>query len=200
MKIQLFLFLIVLFFSPSLFAAINIGDKANDFSLIDSKGKTVSLSEFKGKNVVLEWTNHECPFVKKHYKSNNMQDLQKKYTQQDVVWLSIVSSAEGKQGHVSAQQANKIIEKNKASPTHLLFDTTGEVGKQFGAKTTPHMYIVNKEGNLVYKGAIDSISSADPADIKSSENYVDLALNQILSNKPVTTASTRPYGCSVKYK
>ncbi len=200
MKAHILLVFITLLFSPNIFSAVAIGEKATDFSLQDSNGNTVSLSDFKGKNIVLEWTNHKCPFVEKHYKSDNMQSLQKDFTDKDVVWLSIVSSAKGKQGYVEGKEANEIIAQKNASPTHLLLDPEGDVGKLFGAKTTPHMYIINKKGELAYKGAIDSIASADPADIKTAENYVDIALSEMLTNKAVTTASTRPYGCSVKYK
>ena len=200
MKAHILLVFITLLFSPNIFSAVAIGEKATDFSLQDSNGNTVSLSDFKGKNIVLEWTNHKCPFVEKHYKSDNMQSLQKDFTDKDVVWLSIVSSAKGKQGYVEGKEANEIIAQKNASPTHLLLDPEGDVGKLFGAKTTPHMYIINKKGELAYKGAIDSIASADPADTKTAENYVDIALSEMLTNKAVTTASTRPYGCSVKYK
>lgn len=181
------------------FASVNPGDPAPDFTLKDSFGKTHSLSEFKGKTVILEWTNHECPFVKKHYESNNMQQLQKKYTEKDVVWLSIISSAEGKQGSVSADKANQLTESRKASPSFVLFDADGKVGKTYNAKTTPHMYIINSDGKLIYKGGIDSIQSADKADIAKAVNYVDKALTEHLSGKAVTEANTVPYGCSIKY-
>jgi peroxiredoxin len=181
------------------FASVNPGDPAPDFTLKDSFGKTHSLSEFKGKTVILEWTNHECPFVKKHYESNNMQQLQKKYTEKDVVWLSIISSAEGKQGSVSADKANQLTESRNASPSFVLFDADGKVGKTYSAKTTPHMYIINSDGKLIYKGGIDSIQSADKADIAKAVNYVDKALTEHLSGKAVTEANTVPYGCSIKY-
>jgi peroxiredoxin len=181
------------------FASINTGETAPDFTLTDSYGKTHSLSEFKGKTVILEWTNHDCPFVKKHYDSANMQQLQKKYTEKDVVWLSIISSAEGKQGFVSADQANNLTETRKANPSFVLFDNDGKVGKSYGAKTTPHMYIINAEGKLIYKGGIDSIQSADQADIAKAVNYVDKAMTEHLSGKPVSEATTLPYGCSIKY-
>ena len=125
------------------FASVNTGEATPDFTLTDSNGKTHSLSEFKGKTVILEWTNHECPFVKKHYESNNMQQLQKKYTEKDVVWLSIISSAEGKQGFVSAEKVNELTQTRKANPSFVLFDTDGKVGKSYNAKTTPHMYIID---------------------------------------------------------
>lgn len=181
------------------FASVNTGEAAPDFTLTDSYGKTHSLSEFKGKTVILEWTNHECPFVKKHYESNNMQQLQKKYTEKDVVWLSIISSAEGKQGFVSAEKANELTQTRKANPSFVLFDTNGKVGKSYGAKTTPHMYIINAEGKLIYKGGIDSIQSADQADIAKAVNYVDKAMTEHLAGKPVSETTTLPYGCSIKY-
>jgi peroxiredoxin len=182
------------------FAAAEIGAPAPDFSLKSADGEEVKLSDFAGKNVILEWTNHECPFVKKHYGSGNMQSLQEKYTEQDVVWLSIISSAPGKQGFVDAEQANALTEDRDAKPSAVLFDPSGEVGKSYNAKTTPHMYIVNKKGELVYAGGIDSIQSANPDDIKKADNYVDMAMAEVLAGESVTRASTRPYGCSVKYK
>lgn len=181
------------------FASVNPGEPAPDFTLTDSNGKTHSLSEFKGKNVILEWTNHDCPFVKKHYESNNMQNLQKKYTEQDVVWLSIISSAEGKQGFVSGEKANELTTSRNAHPSFVLFDPKGTAGKAYGAKTTPHMYIIDKEGKLIYKGGIDSIKSADKADIAKATNYVDKAMTEHLAGKPVSEANTAFYGCGVKY-
>lgn len=181
------------------FASVNTGEAAPDFTLTDSYGKTHSLSEFKGKTVILEWTNHECPFVKKHYDSNNMQQLQKKYTEKDVVWLSIISSGEGKQGFVSAEKVNQLTETRKASPSFVLFDTDGKVGKSYAAKTTPHMYIINAEGKLIYKGGIDNIKSADQADIAKAVNYVDKAMTEHLAGKAVSEASTEFYGCGIKY-
>ncbi len=180
-------------------AAPAIGSPAPDFTATDSNGKTVNLSDFKGRNVVLEWTNHDCPFVKKHYESNNMQGLQKKYTEQDVAWLSIISSAPEKQGHVDGATANKLTVSRSASPTAVLLDESGKIGKLYGAKTTPHMYIIDKTGKLVYMGGIDDINSTDAADIKKARNYIDLAFADINAGRPVTLASTKPYGCSVKY-
>jgi len=177
-----------------------VGQKAPSFTLTNSDGKNVSLSDYEGKLVVLEWTNHECPFVKKHYSSNNMQNLQKKYTEQAVVWLSIVSSAPGNQGHIDGSKAKMLTKERSASPSQVLFDPSGNVGKQYHAKTTPHMYIVNTDGTLLYNGAIDSIKSADTADIAKADNYVDVALSEIMAGKEVSQPITRPYGCSVKYK
>ena len=179
--------------------AISINQTAPDFSLKDEAGKDVKLSDFKGKTVVLEWTNHQCPFVKKHYETNNMQSLQKKFTAQDVVWLSIVSSAPGKEGYIDGEKAKQLTEERKAAPTKVLLDPTGKAGQQYQAKTTPHMYIVNPEGTLVYMGGIDNIASADKADVKKAENYIDMALTNLLAGKAVKPNVTRPYGCSVKY-
>ncbi len=181
------------------FASVNIGEQAPAFTLMDTNANTHSLSDFKGKTVILEWTNHECPFVKKHYESNNMQQLQKKYTEKNVVWLSIISSAEGKQGFVNAEKANQLTELRKASPSFVLFDTDGKVGKDYNAKTTPHLYIINADGELIYKGGIDSIQSADQADIAKAVNYVDKAMSEHLAGKAITESNTAPYGCSIKY-
>lgn len=176
-----------------------IGQPAPAFSATDSNGKTHSLADYKGKFVVMEWTNNDCPFVKKHYSSNNMQTLQKTYGEKGVVWLSVISSAPGKQGHVDGKGANELTQSRGASPAAVLLDSDGSVGKAFGARTTPHMFIINPEGALIYAGAIDSNDSADPADISSAQNYVVAALGDAMANKPVTTPVTRPYGCSVKY-
>jgi peroxiredoxin len=181
------------------FASVNTGEAAPDFTLTDTYGKTHSLAEFKGKTVILEWTNHECPFVKKHYESNNMQQLQKKYTDKDVIWLSIISSAEGKQGFVSGEKANQLTASRKANPSFVLFDTDGKVGKSYNAKTTPHMYIINADGKLIYKGGIDSIQSTDQADIAKAVNYVDKAMTEHLAGKAVSESNTAPYGCGIKY-
>ncbi len=181
------------------FASVNTGEAAPDFTLTDTYGKTHSLAEFKGKTVVLEWTNHECPFVKKHYESSNMQQLQKKYTDKDVIWLSIISSAEGKQGFVTGEKANQLTASRKANPSFVLFDTDGKVGKSYNAKTTPHMYIINADGKLIYKGGIDSIQSTDQADIAKAVNYVDKAMTEHLAGKAVSESNTAPYGCGIKY-
>lgn len=191
--------LIVSLLPSLLFAAAKVGETAPDFSLVGADGKTHTLMDQRGKKVILEWTNDQCPFVKKHYESGNMQALQEKYTEQGVVWLSIISSAEGKQGHVSAEQANELSESRGAKPTSVLFDPSGKVGKLYAAKTTPHMYIIDEKGVLKYNGAIDSISSADKADIKKAENYVVSAMNALDSGADVEKSLTRPYGCSVKY-
>ena len=177
-----------------------VGEQAPAFTLKDTSGKTHSLSDYKGKFVVLEWFNEGCPFVKKHYTSGNMQKLQKEYTGKDVVWLSINSSAEGQQGHVTPETAPKTMSDWKMDATKILLDHDGKVGKTYGAKTTPHMFVINPEGKLVYQGAIDSKPTANAADVDDAENYVKVALDNSMAGKPVSTTSTKPYGCSVKYK
>ena len=179
---------------------LKVGAEAPAFTLKDTSGKTHSLSDYKGKFVVLEWFNEGCPFVKKHYTSGNMQKLQKEYTGKDVVWLSINSSAEGEQGHVTPDTAPKTIADWKMDATKILLDHDGKVGKMYGAKTTPHMFVIDKEGKLVYQGAIDSKATPNTADLDTAENYVKVALDNSMAGKPVSTTSTKPYGCSVKYK
>lgn len=181
-------------------AAPEIGKPAPEFTLVDSNGTSHNLSDFKGKVVVLEWLNHGCPFVVKHYESQNMQNLQKEYTEKGVIWLSIVSSAEGQQGFMTPEETNKAKEAKGASPTAVLLDPDGKVGRLYDAKVTPEMFIINADGILVYHGAIDSIRSTKAEDVAKAENYVKAALDEILAGKPVTTAKTQAYGCSVKYK
>ncbi len=180
-------------------AEAEIGEKAPDFTLQDSKGNTHSLSDFEGKYVVLEWINFGCPFVKKHYNSENMQELQKKYTDMDVVWLAICSSAPGNQGYMEADQINEKIEDYEAAMTAYLIDEDGEVGKDYGAKTTPHMFIIDPDGKLVYAGGIDDIPSTDQNDIDKATNYVDQALTELFNGQTVSKETSKPYGCSVKY-
>ncbi|MCZ8116102.1 thioredoxin family protein [Silanimonas sp.] len=186
-------------FASSLHAAATVGQPAPAFTLTDTKGTTHSLADFAGKTVVLEWFNHECPFVKKHYGAGNMQRQQAAATGKGVVWLTINSSAPGKQGHVNAEQANAILGEWKASPTAFLLDHDGTVGQAYGAKTTPHMYVIDGEGVLRYNGAIDSNPSADPADIPGATQYVEAALGDLAANRAVARGTTQPYGCSVKY-
>jgi len=181
-------------------AAAVVAQPAPDFTLVDSNGAQHSLSADKGKVVVLEWVNFECPFVGKHYGSGNMQKLQKAYTGKGVVWLSINSSAEGKQGYFPAAKINALMKEKSAAPTAYLIDTDGTVGRAYGAKTTPHMYIVDPKGTLVYAGGIDDTPSTDQADIATAKNFVQAALEEALAGKPVSTASSTPYGCSVKYR
>lgn len=175
-------------------------DAAPTFTLENASGERVSLADFRGRYVVLEWTNHQCPFVRKHYESGNMQSQQAFARERGIVWLSIISSAPGEQGRVSGPKALNIAERQGARPTHILFDPDGTVGRDYDARTTPHMYIVDPDGQLIYQGGIDSIPSADPADIPRATQYVHVALQQALADEPVTSRSTRPYGCSVKYK
>ena len=177
-----------------------VGSAAPDFSLTDAQGKTHSLSEYKGKYVVLEWFNPECPFVKKHYGTSNMQNLQKQYTDKGVVWLTIDSNAPGTEGSITPEQAQKVSASWKTHQTALLLDPEGKAGRAYGAKNTPNMVIISPEGKIAYEGAIDSKASPNPADIPSSTNYVKVALDESMSGKPVSNANTRPYGCSVKYK
>jgi alkyl hydroperoxide reductase subunit AhpC len=176
-----------------------IDQKAPDFSLAGVDGKTYRLSDFKGKYVVLEWINFECPFVKKHYTSGNMQTLQKQYTGKDVVWFTICSSAEGKQGYYEPDALAGMIKERKLASTAYLRDEDGKVGRLYGAKTTPHMFVINPEGVLIYAGAIDDRRSTNPDDIASSKNFVTACLDASLAGKPVETRSTPSYGCSVKY-
>lgn len=181
------------------YAAIEIGKPAPDFAGTDSNGKTHKLSDYKGKIVVLEWTNPLCPFVMKHYDAGNMQKLQEEYTGKDVVWLSINSSAAGKEGNQSAEDANKYMTEKKSKATARILDPSGEIGKAYDAKTTPHMFVIDKDGNVVYKGAIDDNDSTKQETIAAAKNYVKAALDSVMEGKPVETAQTKPYGCSVKY-
>ena len=176
-----------------------VGKPAPNFKLADADGKPVTLSDFKGKTVVLEWNNPGCPFVQKHYDSGNMQKTQAAATKDGVVWLSINSSAPGKQGHMSGAEAKAFVAKSKASPTAYLLDPKGVVGKVYDAKTTPHMYVVNKAGTLVYAGGIDDKPTANKADVQGARNHVLAALSEIKEGKAVSVATSRPYGCSVKY-
>ncbi|HPI19226.1 MAG TPA: thioredoxin family protein [Candidatus Kapabacteria bacterium] len=176
-----------------------IGEAAPNFTLTDSYRIAHKLSDFAGKFVVLEWINFDCPFVKKHYDSGNMQKLQKEYTKKDVVWLSICSSAPGKQGHFDNAEINNRIKEHKASPTAYLIDEKGEVGRLYSAKTTPQMFIINQKGVLVYAGAIDDIKSTDISDIEKAKNYVKEALNSLFKGKEINNKTSVPYGCSVKY-
>ncbi|MCS6812458.1 MAG: redoxin domain-containing protein [Cyanobacteria bacterium] len=180
-------------------ADVSVGKPAPNFTAVDSNGKSHQLSDFKGKVVVLEWTNHECPFVRKHYESENMQKIQKQATEKGVVWLSVVSSAPGNQGYVDGAKANSLTKERNASPTAVLLDPDGKLGRLYGARTTPHMFVIAADGTLAYMGAIDSIASSNKADVAKAENYVTKAIEQVLKGEPVTNAVTQPYGCSVKY-
>jgi peroxiredoxin len=180
-------------------AAPQVGQPAPEFTLTDSNGKAHKLSDFKGKFVVLEWLNHGCPFVIKHYESGNMQKLQKEYTGKDVVWLSIASSAPGKQGHMSPEETNKTKADKGSAATAVLRDEDGTVGKLYDAKVTPELYVVDPEGTLIYMGAIDDVKSTDTADVAGAKNYVKQALDEAMAGKPVSEPSTSAYGCGIKY-
>lgn len=176
-----------------------VGETAPDFTLPNSQGRQVSLSDYRDKYVVLEWVNFECPFVKKFYDSDNMQKLQKEATDKGAVWLSICSSAPGTQGHYDARNANEQRLKHNSNATEYLLDEDGSVGRLYGAKTTPHMFVISPEGRVIYSGAIDDKPSTSSADIARARNYVRQALEEAMGGRAVTTASTQPYGCSVKY-
>ena len=176
-----------------------VNQPAPAFTGKDMTGKAVSLNDLKGKTVVLEWYNRDCPYVKKHYSSNNMQNLQKELTGKGVIWVTVISSAPGKQGHFTAQQAIDNAKASASAATYTLLDEDGKIGKAYEAKTTPHMYVINPQGVLTYNGAIDDNDSANPKVIPTSKNYVRAAVESTLAGKPVAEASTKPYGCSVKY-
>jgi len=180
-------------------AAATVGLPAPTFSLASSNGPTISLADQRGKIVVLEWTNHDCPYVRKHYDAGNMQNLQKEATGQGVVWLTVISSAPGTQGHVSAGQANELTATRKASPTAVLLDPTGTVGKAYGATNTPHMYVITKDGVLAYAGAIDDKPTTRRSDVEGAQNFVRPALAAVAAGQPVKTPVTRAYGCTIKY-
>ena len=194
-----FLTFIAALLIPAWLGAATVGEPAPAFTLTDSHGKAHSLSDFRGKTVVLEWTNAECPFVKKHYDSGNMQKQQAAAVADGVIWLTINSGAPGKQGHVSGEQANVIQTNWKAANTAYLIDADGKVGRAYDAKTTPHMYVIDQDGVLRYNGAIDSIASADKGDLAKAIQYVPTALSAVADGKTPERALTRPYGCSVKY-
>src|ERR1700730_1364047 len=202
MKTKLLLTAVATFIAGAIYAAEvpPVGAAAPDFSLTDSNGKSHSLSQYKGKYIVLEWFNPECPFVKKHYGSGNMQKLQQEYTGKGIVWLTIDSNAPGAEGNMTPEQANKIMASWKTHQTALLLDPESTVARSYGAKNTPDMIVINPEGKIVYEGAIDNKATPNPNDIPSSTNYVKAALDESLAGKPVSNPATKPYGCSVKYK
>lgn len=180
-------------------ADATVGEAAPNFTLQGTDGETYTLADLEGKTVVLEWLNFGCPYVQKHYGSGNMQALQEKYTEQGVVWLSVVSSAEGKQGYYPPEEMNAKNAEHGGQQTAILMDTSGEVGQMYGAQTTPHMYIINPDGTLIYKGGIDDKPTTDEADIETATNYVDMALSAALNGEEVPVKTAPPYGCSVKY-
>ncbi|MDB6076725.1 MAG: Thiol-disulfide isomerase/thioredoxin domain protein [Akkermansiaceae bacterium] len=179
--------------------AVEPGAKAPAFTLKNVKGEKVSLADQKGKVVVLEWVNFDCPFVHKHYGSGNMQKLQSSYTGKDVVWLSIASSAEGKEGYYAPKELGERAAKEGSKASQVLVDADGKVGKEYDAKTTPHMIVIDKEGKVAYNGAIDSIATTEVSDLEKADSYVSKALDAVLAGKPVEKAKTQPYGCGVKY-
>jgi peroxiredoxin len=178
---------------------IRIGAPAPDFKATDSNGKTDSLDQYRGKYVVLEWHNQGCPYTRKHYESGNMQSLQKEWTAKGVVWLTVISSAPGEQGYVTARQENSYLRQMHAAPTAVLLDSDSKVARLYSAKTTPQMVVIDPAGNVIYDGAIDDRPTPDPGDIKGAKNYVNDALNAALAGKAVPTPYTRPYGCAIKY-
>ena len=180
-------------------AAATVAAAAPPFSLASSQGPAVSLADHRGKVVVLEWTNHDCPYVRKHYETKNMQTIQKEATGQGVVWLTIISSAPGTQGHVNAAQANELTKSREAAPSAVLFDPTGVVGKAYGATNTPHMYVVTRDGMLAYAGAIDDRPTSRRNDVEGAHNYVRAALAAVAAGQPVKVPVTRAYGCTIKY-
>ncbi len=182
-------------------AAVGVAQAAEapDFTLVDTQGVRRSLSDFRGKTVVLEWFNHGCPYVKKHYAKGHMQALQKSQTEKGVVWLAICSSAPGKQGHDTPEGHAATAREKGTAASAILLDEDGAVGRAYGAKTTPHLFVINPEGNLVYQGAIDDKRSTDSADIESARNYVREALEALSQGKEIAVPQTPPYGCSVKY-
>lgn len=179
--------------------AATVGEAAPAFAEVDTKGQTVTLDQFAGKTVVLEWTNDGCPFVQKHYNSGNMQRTQQAALDKDVVWLSVISSKPGAQGHASPAEADRLTTSRGAKPTAVLLDPDGSMGRAYGAKTTPHIYVITPDGKLAYNGAIDSINSANPKDIAKATNYVVNAVEAVTSGRAPDPAVTVPYGCSVKY-
>ena len=196
---KILLTFLALFAATSANAEVQIGKAAPDFSAASASGKTLKLSDYKGKIVVLEWTNPGCPFVKKFYGAGEMQKLQAAATQKGIVWLSINSSAEGHEGYVVAESANAFIAERKAKASEYLLDSAGTIGHLYGAKTTPHMFVIDKEGVLAYAGAIDDKPTPHAADIAGAHNYVSAALDALLASKKVETPTTQAYGCPVKY-
>lgn len=197
-RIRTFFFIVLALFAVSALA-VKVGDPAPDFTGTDSHGQSHKLSDYRGKFVVLEWHNNGCPYTMKHYESGNMQRLQKEWTDKSVVWFTVISSSPGSQGYVTADQENAYMQKMHAAPTAALLDPKGEIGRQYGAKTTPHMFVINPQGQLIYNGAIDDKPTSDASDIAGAKNYVSQALQEAKAGQPVAVASTRPYGCSVKY-
>ena len=192
------IFAVVALFTLAAFA-VKVGDPAPDFTGTDSHGQSHKLSDYRGKFVVLEWHNNGCPYTKKHYESGNMQRLQKEWTGKGVVWFTVISSSPGTQGYVTADEENAYLGKTHAVPSAAILDANGAIGHAYGAKTTPHMFIINPQGQVIYNGAIDDRPTSDVSDINGAKNYVSEALQEAMAGQQVAVASTRPYGCSVKY-
>ncbi len=200
MKIhRMVLAVLVLVMLSVLLQAARVGEPAPEFTATDSNGQSHALSAYRGKFVVLEWHNRDCPYTHKHYASGNMERLQQKWTARGVVWFTVISSAPGKQGYVTADEENAYIREVHAAPTAVLLDPEGKLGRLYGAKTTPHMFVIDPDGKLVYDGAIDDKPTTDVSDIAAAHNYVDAALTAAIAGQPVEVSVTRPYGCSVKY-
>jgi peroxiredoxin len=185
---------------PALAAGPDLGKPAPDFAAADTNGKPVKLSDFKGKLVILEWSNHQCPYVRKHYGAGNMQKTQEAARALGVTWITIISSGPGEQGHVSTAEANRLTAERNAKPNHVVLDPAGKIGRMYAARVTPHMFIIAPDGKLLYKGAIDSIRSSRQSDIPNAKNYVTAALSEIKAGKPVADADTVAYGCTIHYK
>ncbi len=180
--------------------AASVGQTAPEFTATDTNNRVHKLSDYKGQFVVLEWTNRDCPFTQKHYQSGNMERLQPEWTKRGVVWLTVVSSAPGEQGYVIGGEENAYLAQMKADPTAVLLDPNGQLGHLYDAKTTPHMFVIDRKGVLIYDGAIDDRATTDVSDISGAKNYVSQELQEAMAGKPVSVATSRPYGCSVKYK
>jgi len=180
-------------------AGPQVGEPAPPFAVADTAGKTWNLADLKGRKVILEWTNDGCPYVRKHYGSGNMQALQREAAAAGYVWLSVISSAPGSQGHVTPAQADALTAEHKAAPAAVLLDPAGTMGRAYGAKTTPHLFVIDPAGILVYMGGIDDRATSDPADIPGARNYVRLAMADLDAGRPLAHPVTKPYGCSVKY-
>jgi hypothetical protein len=181
-------------------APLKIGEPAPDFTATDSKGDSIHLKDYRGKTVVLEWTNADCPYTRKHYTSGNMQSTQGLAHQQGIVWLTVVSSAPGKQGYVNGPEADALTSSRKAAPTAVVLDPAGAVGRLYAAKTTPHMFVIDKNGALQYMGGMDSLATTDESDIARAEPYLKEAMLAVAQGNPAPHPVTKPYGCSVKYK
>ncbi|MEX2644432.1 MAG: redoxin domain-containing protein [Acetobacterales bacterium] len=180
-------------------AAPTVGEPAPEFTAIDSQGQSRSLTDFRGKTVVLEWTNHDCPYVRKHYETGNMQALQKDATADGVVWLSVISSPPGEQGHVEAAEADRLTGSRNAAPTAVLLDPDSKVARAYAARVTPHMFVIDGQGTLRFMGGIDDKPTSRHSSVEGARNYVRLALADLAAGRDVQEATTRPYGCAVKY-